>query len=115
MDTFVTNFESQHLTTITTRKCLFAYTRLCYGVSSTPGIFQRAMEQLVLYLGDILISGRTYKEARENLVTVMGRLHSVGLRPRLEKCTFMHKSCVHLGHGLDAEGIHPTNEKLLAL
>ena len=69
---------------------------------------------VAVYLDDILVSGRTYKEARENLVTVMGRLHTVGLRLRLEKCTFMHKSCVHLGHGLDAEGIHPTNEKLLA-
>ena len=39
--------ESQHLTTITTLKGLFAYTRLCYGVSSAPGIFQRAMEQIV--------------------------------------------------------------------
>ena len=39
--------ESQKLTTITTSKGLFAYTRLCYGVSSAPGIFQRIMEQLV--------------------------------------------------------------------
>ena len=42
--------ESQHLTTITTLKGLFAYTRLCYGVSSASGIFQRAMEQIVLWL-----------------------------------------------------------------
>ena len=114
--------ESQHLTTITTLKGLFAYTRLCYGVSSAPGIFQRAMEQIVqglpmvaVYLDDILVSGRTYKEARVNLVAVMGRLQTAGLRLRLEKCTFMQKSCVYLGHRLDAEGIHPTNEKLLAL
>ena len=114
--------ESQHLTTITTLKGLFAYTRLCYGVSSTPGIFQRAMEQIVqglpmvaVYFDDILVSGRTYKEARENLVTVMGRLQTAGLRLRLEKCTFMQKSCIYLGHRLDAEGIHPTNEQLLAL
>ena len=114
--------ESQHLTTITTLKGLFAYTRLCYGVSSAPGIFQRAMEQIVqglpmvaVYLDDILVSGRTYKEVRVNLVAVMGRLQTAGLRLRLEKCTFMQKSCVYLGHRLDAEGIHPTNEKLLAL
>ena len=31
--------DSQKLTTITTMKGLFAYTRLCYGVSSAPGIF----------------------------------------------------------------------------
>ena len=76
--------ESQHLTTL---KGLFAYTRLCYRVSSAPGIFQRAMEQIVqglpmvaVYLDDILVSGRTYKEARVNLVAVMGRLQTAGLR-----------------------------------
>ena len=70
---------------------------------------------VAVYLDDILVSGRTYKEAGENLVTVMGRLQRAGLRLRQEKCTFMQKSCVYLGHRLDAEGIHPTNEKLLAL
>ena len=111
--------ESQHLTTL---KGLFAYTRLCYGASSAPGIFQRAMEQIVqglpmdaVNLDDILVSGRTYKEARENLVTVMGRLHTAGLRLILDKCTFIPKSCVYLGHRMDVEGIHPTNDKLLAL
>ena len=96
--------ESQHLTTIATLTGLFAYTRFCYGVSSTPGIFQRAMAQIVqglpmvaVYLDDILVSGRTYKEARENLVIVMGRLQTAGLRLRLEKCTFMQKSCLYLG------------------
>ena len=70
---------------------------------------------VAVYLDDILVSGRTYKEARENLITVMGRVKTAGLRLRLEKCTFMQKSCVYLGHRLYAEGIHPTNEKLLAL
>ena len=70
---------------------------------------------VAVYLDDILASGRTYKEARENLLTVMGRLHTADLRLRLDKCTFMQKSCIYLGHRLDAEGIHPTNEKLLAL
>ena len=36
--------ESQHLTTITTLKGLFAYTRLCYGVSSAPGARKRKHE-----------------------------------------------------------------------
>ena len=36
--------ESQHLTTITTLKGLFPYTRLCYGVSSAPGARTRKHE-----------------------------------------------------------------------
>ena len=114
--------ESQKLSTITTLKGLFQYTRLCYGVSSAPGIFQLAMEQLVqgipmaaVYLDDILVSGRTLEDTRANLLTVLSRLQTTGLRLRIEKCSFMQESCVYLGHRLDAEGIHPTNEKLLAL
>ena len=102
--------ESQHLTTITTLKGLFASTHFCYGVTSALGIFQRVMEQIVqslpmvaVYLYDILVSGRTYKEARENIVRVMRRPQTAGLRIRLEKCTFMQKSCVYLGQRLDAE------------
>ena len=39
--------ESQKLTTINTSKGLFMYKRLPYGVSSSPGIFQQIMEQLL--------------------------------------------------------------------
>ena len=36
--------DSQKFTTITTSRGLFMYTRLCYGLASAPGIFQRIME-----------------------------------------------------------------------
>ena len=39
--------ESRKLTTVNTSKGLFEYERLTYGVSSSPGIFQRPMEQLL--------------------------------------------------------------------
>ena len=118
----VLDADSHKLTTITTSKSLFAYTRLCYGVASAPGIFQREMEQLVqqipmcaVYLDDILVSGRTQQEARTNLLTVLARLETAGLRLRLAKCAFMQSSVVYLGHRLDAEGVHPTQDKLQAV
>ena len=61
------------------------------------------------------MSGRILEETRENFLTVFSRLQTAGLRLRIEKCSFMKESCVYLGHRLDAEGIHPTDEKLLAL
>ena len=39
--------ESKQYTTINTHKGLFQYTRLPYGISSAPGIFQRNMENLL--------------------------------------------------------------------
>ena len=114
--------DSQRLTTITTSKGLFAYTRMCYGVSSAPGIFQRIMEQVLqgmpmvaVYLDDILVTGTSYDEARRNLHAVLQRLQDAGLTLKLEKCEFMQDSVVYLGHKLDAEGIRPTEEKTTAI
>ena len=50
--------ESRKLTTINTSKGLFEYERLPYGVSSSPGIFQRIMEQLLQNIDDRSLPGR---------------------------------------------------------
>ena len=70
--------ESRPLTTINTSKGLFEFERLPFGVSSSPGIFQRIMEQLlqnipmtVVYLDDILVTGRIHEEHDRNLATVL--------------------------------------------
>ena len=114
--------ESRKLTTINTSKGLFEYERLPYGVSSSPGIFQRIMEQLlqnipmtVVYLDDVLVTGQTPEEHDRNLKIVLSRLQEAGLHLKREKCTFRQKSCKYLGHEIDAEGIHPTNDKVLAI
>ena len=56
--------ESRKLTTINMIRGLFEYTRLPFGVSSAPAIFQRVMDTLLVnipnvavYLDDILIAG----------------------------------------------------------
>ena len=56
--------ESKDYTTITTQKGLFRYTRLPFGIASSPAIFQRMMDNLlqdlpkvIVYLDDILITG----------------------------------------------------------
>ena len=61
--------DSKEIMTINTRKGLFRYNRLPYGVSSAPGIFQRTMEGLLqgiphvgVLLDNILITGVTDEE-----------------------------------------------------
>ena len=76
---------SRHLTTINTHRGLFQYTRLPFGVSSAPGIFQRTMDSLftrapnvAVYLDDILITGKAEQQHLQNLETVLERLETAG-------------------------------------
>ena len=114
--------ESRKLTTISITKGLFEYVRLPFGVSSAPGIYQRITEQLlqnipmtVVYRDDIIVSGSIQEEHDRNLRTVLTRLLDKGVRLRKEKCVFMQNSCRYLGHVIDEEGIHPTDDKVMAI
>ena len=80
---------------ISTHKGLFQYNRLPYGVSLAPGIFQRYMEGLlhgvpnvVVYLDDILITGKDEAEHMSVLSQVLHRLDQAGLRAQQSKCNF---------------------------
>ena len=77
---------SKNYVVINTNKRLFRYTRLPYGVSSAPGHFQRAMENLlqglphvVVYIDDILVTGDSNESHLANLQEVLVRLEDAGL------------------------------------
>ena len=113
--------ESRKLTTINTTKCLFEYVHFRM-VSRPRRIYQRITEQLlqnipmtVIYLDDILISGSTPEEHDRNLRIVLSRLLDKGLRLRKEECVFRQKWCRYLGHVIDEEGIHRTDDKVMAI
>ena len=109
---FSSEEESQKLVVVNTHRGLFKYKRLPYGISSAPGIFQRAIESLlhdipfvVVYLDDILITGTTDEEHLDTLDKVLHRLESHGLKLNKDKCTFLSPSVVYLGHRIDQNGI----------
>ena len=106
---------------INTHKGLFCYTRLPFGISSAPGIFQRVMESLlqgipgvIVYIDDILVTGSSNEEHLKALEQVLERLQKFGLRIRKDKCTFLAPSVIYLGHKIDSEGIHPVEDKINA-
>ena len=114
--------ESKKYVVINTPKGLFQYNRLPFGISSAPGIFQRVMENIlrgipkvVVYLDDILITGANDEEHLKNLSEVLSRMQQAGLRLKKEKCEFMSMSVVYLGHRIDAQGLHPTRDKVEAI
>lgn len=116
------NPQSQKYLVINTHKGLFQYTRLPFGVSSAPGIFQKTMESLlhgipgvIVYVDDILISRATEAEHLESLEEVLKQLAVAGLRAKKNKCKFRAPFVEFLGHLVDEKGIHPLPEKVRAI
>ena len=104
--------ESKKYTVINTHKGLFRYTRLPFGISSAPGIFQRVIESLlqgvkgvVVYLDDILVTGNMEEMHLRALEEVLSRLERAGLKVKQSKCKFMQRSVTYLGHVIDADGL----------
>ncbi len=71
------------LTTINTHKGLFRYTRLPFGISAAPSIFQRTMESILqgilhvaIYLDDTLVRGPSQEEHLKTLEEVLQRLET---------------------------------------
>ena len=87
--------ESRKYLFVNTHCGLFLYNRMPFGVSSAPGIFQLIMENLlkeipgvVVYVDDILISGKSESEHLATLQEVLQRHAGAGLHLKREKCTF---------------------------
>ena len=75
----------------------------------------QGIPHVTVYLDDILITGADDQSHLTKLSTVLARLEQAGLRLKLSKCTFMAPSVVYLGHTIDAQGLHPTADKVNAI
>ena len=114
--------SSKQYTVINTHRRLFQYNRLPFGVSSAPGIFQRAMDSFLqgmthvaAYMDDILVTGGSEQEHLQNLDSVLQKLETAGVRLKKSKCLLMAPEVEYLGHKISSEGLHPTPEKIKAI
>jgi len=114
--------ESQKYLTINTHIGLFTFKRLPNGVHSGPAIFQRIMDtvlaglpKVICRLDDILCGGSDDDDHLKTLSLVLDRLQNAGFKLNKSKCKFLQSSVTYLGHVIDAEGLHPTADKLKAI
>ena len=116
------NGETKKLLLINTHMGLFQYSRLPFGVSSAPAIFQENMSRMVAglpravpYLDNILISTRSQTEHLERLCQVCTRLSRFEFRVRKEKCSFATSSVSYLGFIVNSKGVRPHSEKITVI
>ena len=114
--------DSRKYTTINTHRGLYEYTRLPFGVNSAVSIFQRTMENLladlpgcVVYIDDILVTGKTEEDHMSNLRNVLQRLEESGMKLKCEKIELMSDAVTYLGHRISANGVNATEERITAL
>lgn len=91
--------ESKHYVTINTHLGTFRYTRLPFGVSSSPAIFQKMMDSrtrgltgVSRILDDFIVTGANDEEHLRNLEGTLNYLSSIGVKLSKEKCSFMKPS-----------------------
>ena len=114
--------KSQKFLVINTHKGLFKYKRLPFGLSSSPGIFQRFISQLLAkmegvaaYLDDIIISGNTKAELDERVRKVLQILQCHNVQINKRKSVLNVESIEYLGYHISEEGIKPSSKKIKAI
>ena len=103
---------------------LFEFERMSQGLKNSPLTFQRLMEkcvgdmnlrELLVYLDDLIIHGKSLDEAEERLFRTLDGLRAFGLILDPKKCKFFQTKVTHLGHVVTKDGIFPDPEKISAL
>jgi hypothetical protein len=113
--------DHQHKTTFTCPYGTFAYRRMSFSLCNTPASFQRCMmvvfsefiEEIVeVFVDDFFVYGKTFMDCLANLDKVLTRCAEVDLVLNWEKCHFMVKQGIVLGHVISERGIEVDKAKV---
>ncbi|KAL5555324.1 hypothetical protein UlMin_037560 [Ulmus minor] len=113
--------EDQHKTTFTCPYGTFAFRRMPFGLCNAPATFQRCMmaiftemvEHFVeVFMDDFSVFGNSFALCLENLAKVLKRCEETNLVLNWEKCHFMVKEGIVLGHKVSREGLEVDKAKV---
>lgn len=102
----------------------YEFTRMPFGLKNSPSTFQRLMNtvltglqglQCFVYLDDVVIYASSINEHEKKLRTIFERLRSNQLLLQPDKCEFMKKEVLYLGHVISDKGVAPNPEKVKAI
>ncbi len=98
------------------------WTRGAMGLKGCPGSFARLMDiclaglsNVLVYIDDVLIHGKTEQDCINTLEKVLARLTQHNLKINVGKSTFLQPNTEYLGHSLSVNGISPGKDKTAAI
>ena len=116
--------ESKKYTSFSTPTGKYAYKKLPMGCSGAPLAFQRLVNTIFkgvlgtyvhVFMDDILICSPDVKTHLKHIQEVFSRLHDAGLKVKLSKCKFLKERLIFLGHVLDGNGVHTSQDKISSI
>ena len=116
--------RDQDKTAFVTKKGLFQWKVVPFGLCNAPATFERLMEKVLrglqwqicnLFIDDLVVHGRTFEEMMANLQAVFDRINAAGLRHKPSKCTLCKRKVAFLGHVVSADGVMCDPAKLEAV
>ncbi|GJZ05361.1 reverse transcriptase domain-containing protein [Tanacetum coccineum] len=113
--------EDQVKTTFTCPYGTFTYRRMPFGLCNAPVTFQRCMTTIFhdmvedfmdVFMDDFLVFGNSFDQCLNNLDKMLGRCEEPNLVLNWEKCHFMVKEGIVLGHKISRKGIKVVKAKI---
>src|SRR3984957_16312710 len=113
--------EDQEKTAFTTKFGIFEFKVMPFGLCNAPATFQRTMDQILqgikeefvlVYLDNVIIYSKTFKEHLQHLTKVLDRIRNANLSLKAEKCNFIATELQFLGHVVGKDGVKPDPEKV---
>ena len=114
--------SDRHKTAVLTPWGAYQFRKMAMGLSNAGASFQRYIEHVLkdienvyIYLDDILLFNKNKQEHKQTLAKVLQRLADAGLTLALDKCSFGQSSIDFLGFHVSSEGVTPIKQKLEAI
>ena len=116
--------KSKHKTAFATKRGLFQFKVMPFGLCCAAQTFERLMESVLaglqweiclVYLDDIIVFGKTLDHMLDNLRQVFDRLKMAGLKLKAKKCTLCATEVNYLGHVISKDGIATDPGKISAV
>ncbi|KAL1210704.1 putative mitochondrial protein [Cardamine amara subsp. amara] len=113
--------DDQEKTTFTCSYGTFAYRRMPFGLCNAQATFQHCMmsifmemieEFMEVFMDDFSVYGSSFKDCLDNLCRVLARCEEKHLVLNWEKCHFMVRDGIVLGHKISEAGIEVDKAKI---